>query len=429
MIVAKVAATPPQAGTASLHDDAPADAAAFSQLLNEKKAASGIKPSLPARGQMKADATSSEVIDEVDGPAAEVIGNESLLVFLNQFRDSLPTGEALQKEKQPQENELPGSDLSFGSFQPLLTYPDAMPLNVDTTPQTVNATSLTVDAKSQTVDATSLTFDAAASDENSAALADRPLLTVKADTTAVHAEEGGTSAFTLRSVSAAGLKSAISQQDLPAAIPSLSADSAAADQSISPLPLAINTMPLKGAEFTHSAERVNTLPDLALSPTVVSQPASAAAAEPSVASGQLVQQMGTPAWQQSLGQQIACFTRDGIQHAELRLHPEELGSIQITLELKNEQAQMHFVSASHQVRAAIEAAVPHLRTSLAESGIELGQSSVGADSSSGWKDSGQPEHSARHNFAQAQRGDSNQEERIETPLTTVSYNNGINTFV
>ncbi|MEZ3500094.1 hypothetical protein HP564_11195 [Pantoea sp. KPR_PJ] len=147
-------------------------------------------------------------------------------------------------------------------------------------------------------------------------------------------------------------------------------------------------------------------------------------------SGVLTETMGTLAWQQSLGQQLACFTRNGIQHAELRLHPEELGSLHISLQLKNEQAQLHFVSASHQVRAALEAAVPHLRTSLAEAGIELGQSSVGAESSSCWQHSGDPSSHARPHvasqIAQDERG--LPEEPIENVTRTLICNNGINTF-
>jgi len=46
----------------------------------------------------------------------------------------------------------------------------------------------------------------------------------------------------------------------------------------------------------------------------------------------------------------------------------------------NDQAQAQFVSPHQAVRAAVEAALPHLRTSMAEAGIQLGQASVGADS-------------------------------------------------
>lgn len=92
-------------------------------------------------------------------------------------------------------------------------------------------------------------------------------------------------------------------------------------------------------------------------------------------------QLGTPEWQQQLGQQVLMFNRQGQQTAQLRLHPDDLGSIQISMKIENNQAQLHFVSGHSGVRSAIEAAMPELKTALADSGISLGQSSVGSDSS------------------------------------------------
>ena len=92
-------------------------------------------------------------------------------------------------------------------------------------------------------------------------------------------------------------------------------------------------------------------------------------------------QLGTPEWQQQLGQQVMMFNRQGLQSAELRLHPQDLGSIQVSMKIENNQAQLHFVSGHSAVRSAIEAAMPDLKTALADNGISLGQSSVGSDSS------------------------------------------------
>lgn len=92
-------------------------------------------------------------------------------------------------------------------------------------------------------------------------------------------------------------------------------------------------------------------------------------------------QLGTPEWQQQLSQQVMMFNRQGQQSAELRLHPADLGSIQISMKIENNQAQLHFVSGHSGVRSAIEAAMPELKTALADNGISLGQSSVGSDSS------------------------------------------------
>ena len=92
-------------------------------------------------------------------------------------------------------------------------------------------------------------------------------------------------------------------------------------------------------------------------------------------------QLGSDEWQQALSQQIVMFSRNGQQNAELRLHPADLGAIQISLKLDNDQAQINLVSGHSHVRAALEAAIPQLRSALAESGINLGESQVSSDSS------------------------------------------------
>lgn len=219
-----------------------------------------------------------------------------------------------------------------------------------------------------------------------------------------------------------------------------------ADPSVAPVPLssspdiaalkadplpAINTLtPVRPALSFRGEGEGTPQPDMLLTPFRGAPSASESPADPSPATGQLTQEMGTPAWQQALGQQVACFTRNGIQHAELRLHPKELGSLQISLQLKNEQAELHFVSPSHQVRAAIEAAVPHLRTSLAESGIALGQSSVGAGSSQDGNPSGSAGRSFRPQGIPSQPGDhsASAEDPVDAVIPAVSYRNGINTF-
>ncbi|MEI7187011.1 flagellar hook-length control protein FliK [Dickeya dianthicola] len=98
--------------------------------------------------------------------------------------------------------------------------------------------------------------------------------------------------------------------------------------------------------------------------------------------------LGTQQWNDALGQQVVMFTRNGQQTAELKLHPEELGSLHIMLKIEDNQAQIHLVSGNSQVRSALESALPHLRSAMAESGINLGQSSVGSDAGS-WQQSQQ----------------------------------------
>lgn len=165
-------------------------------------------------------------------------------------------------------------------------------------------------------------------------------------------------------------KSALAAKTDAAAVLSSQADDNQ-DRGTSPLKLVAESA-------QSSATPQHAAPAPVSSPVIASQPVSATVSAP--ATPQLNAQLGSPEWQQALSQQVLMFHRNGQQSAELRLHPQELGALQITLKLDDNQAQLHIASAHGQVRAAVEAALPHLRHALAESGINLGQSSVGGES-------------------------------------------------
>jgi len=118
---------------------------------------------------------------------------------------------------------------------------------------------------------------------------------------------------------------------------------------------------------------------------------------PATAAVTPAQPLGTHEWQQNLSQHITLFTKQGQQTAELRLHPEDLGQVQISLKLDDNQAQLQMVSPHSHVRAALEAALPILRTQLAENGIQLSQSSVSSEGFAGQQQSssGQQQHASR----------------------------------
>lgn len=106
--------------------------------------------------------------------------------------------------------------------------------------------------------------------------------------------------------------------------------------------------------------------------------------------------LGSHEWQQAFSQQVMLFTRQGQQSAQLRLHPEELGQVHISLKLDDNQAQLQMVSPHSHVRAALEAALPMLRTQLAESGIQLGQSSISSESFAGQQHSSSQQQPSAH---------------------------------
>ena len=152
--------------------------------------------------------------------------------------------------------------------------------------------------------------------------------------------------------------------------------------------------------------------NIAVSSPVVAPQAAAVPAAP-MPTPVLNAQLGSSEWQQALSQQILMFNRSGQHSAELRLHPQDLGSLQISLRIDDNQAQLHMASGHSQVRAALEAALPQLRTALADSGIQLGQSSVGSEAQPQWN-GGQQNASDRQAASGGFSVDGNNDDRIVT---------------
>lgn len=137
----------------------------------------------------------------------------------------------------------------------------------------------------------------------------------------------------------------------------------------------------------------------------------------------------TPEWKQSVSQHIAIFSRNGLHSAEIRLHPEELGALQISLRVQQEQAQIHIVSEHAHVRHAMEQAMPQLRAAMAESGIQLGQANVSADAQYGAAGERGDNPSSEQQASGEGEEQSLNEEIVPTLLTTTPGNiYGINTF-
>jgi flagellar hook-length control protein FliK len=137
--------------------------------------------------------------------------------------------------------------------------------------------------------------------------------------------------------------------------------------------------------------------------TNAAQATAGAAARPAIAPN-----VGDNQWAQALGQQMVRLSTQGSQTAELDLNPPNLGPLKVVLNVVNDQAQAQFVSPHQAVRAAVEAALPHLRTSMADAGIQLGQTSVGADG-----------------FAQAGNGGQQQQQRSGQGGSTFAHAAGL----
>jgi flagellar hook-length control protein FliK len=97
-----------------------------------------------------------------------------------------------------------------------------------------------------------------------------------------------------------------------------------------------------------------------------------------VPSDKLNGRVGTPGWDQQLGQKIVWMVAGGEQSASLTLNPPDLGPLQVVLSVSNDHADATFTASQPEVRQALEAALPRLREMMSEAGIELGQATVSA---------------------------------------------------
>jgi flagellar hook-length control protein FliK len=103
-----------------------------------------------------------------------------------------------------------------------------------------------------------------------------------------------------------------------------------------------------------------------------------AVAAASVPADKLTGRVGTPAWDQQLGQKVVWMAAGGDQSATLTLNPPDLGPVQVVLTVTNDQADAAFMSAQPEVRQALEAAMPRLREMMSEAGIAFGSATVSA---------------------------------------------------
>jgi flagellar hook-length control protein FliK len=114
-----------------------------------------------------------------------------------------------------------------------------------------------------------------------------------------------------------------------------------------------------------------------------------------VAGDRIAARVGTPAWDNQVGQKIVWMAAGEEQSASLTLNPPDLGPLQVVLSVTNDQATVAFSSNQQEVRQALENALPRLREMMGESGIALGNASVNA---------GMPEQRQAHGGEHARAG-------------------------
>ncbi len=83
------------------------------------------------------------------------------------------------------------------------------------------------------------------------------------------------------------------------------------------------------------------------------------------------------AWAEQVGERVLLMAGKQMTSAEIRLTPAELGPLRVQVSVDDGAANVTFQAQHAVTREAIEQALPRLRELLAESGLSLGQASVG----------------------------------------------------
>lgn len=119
-----------------------------------------------------------------------------------------------------------------------------------------------------------------------------------------------------------------------------------------------------------------------------------------------------------LGNRLMMMSRDGVQSARLKLHPENLGPLDVRIQIEDDGARVWFGAQHGQTREALEAAIPRLRELFAEQGMQL----LRADVSAGHSREGSADETvnpAAPDVAASRDGAAGQEEPIPPSIMRV----------
>ncbi|MBD8524736.1 flagellar hook-length control protein FliK [Pseudomarimonas arenosa] len=113
------------------------------------------------------------------------------------------------------------------------------------------------------------------------------------------------------------------------------------------------------------------------------------------------QQLADAVWAQ-----LDWMADKSVGRASIELHPEDLGQIEIELQMEGKQARVEFVAASAETRHLLETSVPKLREMFAEQGITLADTGVSDGKSQSDSQSAGREHSERNPDRLSSEGES-----------------------
>ncbi len=88
------------------------------------------------------------------------------------------------------------------------------------------------------------------------------------------------------------------------------------------------------------------------------------------------QPFGSVDWSKGLGKQVVMLVNQNIRSAELRLNPANMGTVEVRIDMEDDQVNVAFTSRHAAVRDAIEVAMPRLREMMDSNGLSLADTDI-----------------------------------------------------
>ena len=87
--------------------------------------------------------------------------------------------------------------------------------------------------------------------------------------------------------------------------------------------------------------------------------------------------VGSPAFGQELSQQVTWLGGQDVKEARIRLHPEDMGELDVKVSVKQDHVDVAFIAQHPQAVHAVQQTLSQLDSMLAHHGLSLGQAMVG----------------------------------------------------
>ncbi len=122
------------------------------------------------------------------------------------------------------------------------------------------------------------------------------------------------------------------------------------------------------------------------------------------------QQVATSEWEQAIGGRLSFMARNGVTTAKLHLKPAEMGPIEVTVKMQEDQASVSFNAQHATTREALEVAIPRLREMFSQSGLNLADADVQSGAEHASENNNGEDRNAAANNTSGYAADSENEE-------------------